>query len=288
MRRCLVFDRTILCIAALGLLPVQAAAQDWRDVTSFRQRADETRLDVRVRYGAGRLMIEPGAAGELYRVGIRYDADAFDPITEYRNGRLEVGVEGRGSNVKLRNTESGTMTLALPRSLPLDVELQFGAVEATLEMGGLRLSRLGIETGASDTKLTFSHPHPDACDALKITMGAAAFRAEGLGNANCSRITAEGGVGDLTLDFSGEWRRDMRADITMALGSATLRVPSDVGVRVNKDTFLSDFSGSRFEKRDGDFYSDNWESAERRLTVDLEGAFGTMNVRWISPAVAAP
>lgn len=288
MRRCPVFDRTILCMAALGLLPAQVAAQDWRDVTSFRQRSDETRLDVRVRYGAGELTIEPGAAGELYRVGIRYDADAFDPITEYRSGRLEVGVEGQGGNVKIRNTKSGRMALALSRDVPLDVELQFGAVEATLEMGGLRVSRLGVETGASDTKLRFSHPNPGACDALKLTMGAAAFRAEGLGNANCGRITAEGGVGDLTFDFSGEWRRDMEAEITMALGSATLRVPSDVGVRVNKDTFLSDFSGSRFEKRDGVFYSDNWESAERRLTVNLQGAFGTMNVRWITPAVAAP
>lgn len=288
MRRCPVFDRALLCIATLALLPAQAAAQDWRDVTSIRQRADETRLDVRVRYGAGKLMIEPGGTDELYRVGIRYDADAFDPITEYRDGRLEVGVEGRGGDVKLRATESGRMTLGLSRDIPLDVELQFGAVEATLEMGSLRLSRLGIETGASDTKLRFSHPNPGACDALKITMGAAAFRADGLGNANCARITAEGGVGDLTLDFSGEWRRDMEANITMALGSATLRVPADVGVRVNKDTFLSDFSGSRFEKRDGDFYSDNWESAERRLTVELEGAFGNIDVRWIAPAVAAP
>lgn len=282
------FDRTVLCIAALLLLPAQGLAQEWRDVTSFRQRADETRLDVQVRYGAGQLRIEPGDAGELYRVGIRYDAAAFDPITEYRDGRLEVGVEGRGGNVKLGATDAGRMTLALSRGVPLDVELQFGAVEAALEMGGLRLSRLGIETGASDTKLRFSHPNPGACDALKLTMGAAAFRAEGLGNANCARITAEGGVGDLTLDFSGEWRRDMEADVTMALGSATLRVPSDVGVRVNKETFLSDFTGRRFEKRDGVFYSDNWETAERRLTVDLEGAFGTMNVRWITPAVAAP
>lgn len=288
MRRCPVFDRLLLLLAALALLPAPTAAQDWRDVTSFRQHSDESRLDVRVRYGAGTLTIEPGGTDELYRVGIHYDADTFDPITKYRNGRLEVGVEGRGNDVKVQGVESGAMTLALSRTLPLDVNLQFGAVEATLEMGGLRLSQLGIETGASDTKLRFSEPNPSECRALKITMGAAAFRAQGLANANCGRITAEGGVGDLTLDFSGEWRRDLEADITMALGSATLRVPSDVGVRVNKDTFLSGFSGSRFEKRDGAFYSDNWDSAERRLTVDLEGAFGTITVRWIAPAVAAP
>lgn len=282
------FDRTVLVMAGIGLLPLHAAAQDWRDVTSFRQRSEESRLDVRVRYGAGTLVIEPGKAGELYRVGIHYDADVFAPITEFRDGRLEVGVEARGNALNLGRTESGAMTLALSPDLPLDLDLQFGAVEAEIDLGTLRLSRLSIETGASETELRFSAANPEDCAALKLSMGAATFVAEGLGHANCRRVTVEGGVGDLTLDFSGAWRRDMVADITMALGSATLRVPSDVGVRVDKDAFLTDFDGSRFHRRDGVYYSDNWETAARRLTVDLEGAFGTMDVRWIAPAAAAP
>lgn len=282
------FDRTLLFAVMLTLLPLHAAAQDWRDVTSFRQRSDESRLDVHVRYGAGTLTVDPSGSGELYRVGIRYDSETFEPLTAYRGGKLSVGVEGMGKNLKIRNTRSGSMTLALSRDVPLDLDLDFGAVEARLELGGLRVSRVDIETGASDTKLLFSAPNPLQCEILKVAMGAAAFDARGLGNANCGRIKLEAGVADATLDFSGDWRRDITASITMALGSTTLRVPSDVGVRVERDTFLTRFSGSRFHKRDGVHYSDNWETATRRLTVDLEGAFGTLNVRWIVPAVTAP
>lgn len=284
------FERTLMlaALAAAILAPRPAAAQDWRDVTSFRQRSDESRLDVHVRYGAGELVIRPGTGGELYRVGIRYDSETFDPVTEYRNGRLEVGVEGRGRGVKLHKTEGGDMRLDLSPDIPLDLDLDFGAVEADIQLGGLRLANVSIETGASDTELRFSEPNPLACDRLDITMGAAAFEGEGLANANCARITVEGGVGDISLDFSGPWRRDMVANITMALGSATLRVPDNVGVRVDKDTFLTDFSGRRFHKRSGVYYSDNWETAERRLTVDLEGAFGSFDIRWTAPSAVTP
>lgn len=275
----------------LALLPVSPAdAQDWRNVTSFRQYAGEERLDVELRYGAGRLTVEPGAAGELYRLGIRYDSDVFDPLTEYRPGRLTVGVEGTGRSIRLRGREAGEMRLALSRDVPLDLALAFGAVEATLELGGLNVSRVKVETGASDTRLRFSEPNRAACDQFQLSMGAAAFRATGLGNANCDRIRAEGGVGDMTLDFSGQWRRDMSADITMALGAVTLLVPEDVGVVVRRSTFLTSFTGRDFDRRDRDHYSTNWESAQRRLTVDLQGAFGSVTVRRVKPStpVATP
>lgn len=268
---------------ALALMPAAAVSQDWRDVTSFRQRAGEERLDVHVRYGAGRLAIQPGTGTELYRVGIRYDSDVFEPITDYRSGRLEVGVEGYGRGVNLKNREAGAMNLSLSRALPMGMDLDFGAVEADLELGGLRIAYLDIETGASHTDIRFSEPNPIPCERLEITMGAAGLEATGLANLNCEVVRVEGGVGDLKLGFGGEWQRDIHADLTMALGSVTLIVPEDVGVRVEKDTFLTDFDGRGFTNRDGVRYSDSWADAERRLTVELEGAFGSLNIRWIAP-----
>lgn len=272
----------VLVTAALvagGARP--AAAQDWRDVTSYRHRSDEDRLEVQVRYGAGRLMIGSGAgAGELYRVGLRYDPDLFEPITEYQSGLLRVGVEGLGGSMRIGKHSSGEMDLKLSPDLPMELDLDFGAVEADLDLGGLKVEELDIETGASETEVRFSTPNAADCERLALSLGAASFTMVGLGNANCAEINVEGGVGEVTLDFSGAWRRNLDADISMALGSLTLVVPEAIGVRVEKDTFLVDFEGTRFEKRDGVYYSDNWESAQYRLTVDLSGAFGSVNMRW--------
>lgn len=268
-------------------MPLAAHGQDWRNVTSSRQQANETRLDVEVRYGAGKLTIEPGSGGELYRVGIRYDSDLFDPLTEYRRGRLQVGVEGTGRSIRMRNQQAGDMKLTLTPDVPLDIGLKFGAVEADIELGGLRISQVKVETGASDSRMRFSRPNPIECQSLELSMGAAAFRAIGLGNANCARIKAEGGVGDMNLDFSGEWRHDITADITMALGSVTIAVPQDVGVVVRRSTFLTSFSGEDFARDGRDHYSANWESSSRRLTIDLQGAFGSVNIRRVTAASAA-
>lgn len=276
------FERALILSAALTTLAAGAVeAQDWRSVTSFRQRATEDRLEVRVRYGAGRLLIAPAVGGsDLYRVGLRYDSDLFDPITEYRNGTLEVGVEGTGRSIRLKNNHAGELDLRLSPDVPLDLDLDFGAVEADIELGGLRIRSLDIETGASETDLRFSTPNPLECEQLEVSMGAAALSLEGLANANCGVIRMDGGVGDMTLDFTGEWRRSLEAEVNMALGSLTLVVPADVGVRVDKETFLTGFDGSGFDKRDGVLYSTNWETARHRLTVELSGAFGSVNVRW--------
>jgi hypothetical protein len=285
------FDRTLMAGALLvALAPAWAEAQDWRSVNSFRQLSGETRLDVELKYGAGRLVIEPGAAGELYRVGIRYDSDIYEPLTEYRRGRLTVGVDGGGRSLRVRNQEAGDMKLALSPDVPIHMGLAFGAVEANIELGGLQVSALKVETGASDSNLRFSQPNPMACTGLELSMGAAAFRAVGLANANCARIKAEGGVGDMNLDFSGEWRRDITANVTMALGSVTLAVPEDVGVVVRRSTFLTSFSGPGFSRQGRDHYSENWDQATRKLTVELQGAFGSVTVRRVGPssAVATP
>lgn len=273
---------------ALALTPFGTEAQDWREMTTFRQRSDETRLDVRVRYGAGELLIRQGDPGELYRLKLRYDSEIFDPVSRYRSGDLEVGIEGRGRNLRLRNAEAGELRLQLSPEIPLDLDLDFGAVEADLDMGGLQIANLDIETGASDTEIRFDDVNTIACDRLTIAMGAAAFTARGLGNVGCSRVEVEGGVGDLTLDFDGAWPRDMIADITMALGSVTLIIPENVGVRVDKDTFLTDFDGSGFYKRGDTYYSDGWEDATRRLTIDMEGAFGSIDVRWAPASALSP
>lgn len=280
-------SRRPLLVAALAaaLVPFGADAQDWREMTAFRQRSGEARLDVHVRYGAGELLIRRGEPGELYRMHLRYDSDIFDPVSRFDAGQLRIGIEGRDRGLRLRNAEAGELRLQLSPELPLDMDLDFGAVEADLDLGGLQIASLDVETGASETDLRFDQPNPVTCDRLKITMGAAAFTARGLGNLGCRSMKVDGGVGDLTLEFQGTWPHDIDADITMALGSVTLVIPEDIGVRVDKDTFLTDFDRSGFYKRNDRYYSDSWDTAARRLTIDMEGAFGSVKVRW-APATS--
>ncbi|HEX7117151.1 MAG TPA: hypothetical protein VF212_00075 [Longimicrobiales bacterium] len=271
-----------LVAVALGAAAAPAAAQDWRTVGNRRQLAGEERVRVAVEYGVGELSIEPAEPGTLYRSSIRYDARTFRPVHEYSPGELRLGVAGIRDGIKT-DLEGSRLDLALGPDVPLDLALKFGAVEAALELGGLRLSRVDISTGASATRLRFSKPNPIRMEQLAIEAGAAEFRAEGLANANVEALSVEGGVGDLTLDFSGAWRGDVRAHIELGLGSLTLRIPRGVGVMVTKETFLMGFDSQGLVKRGDAYYSTDWSTTEHRLTLDISGAFGSIDVRWVDP-----
>jgi hypothetical protein len=257
-------------------------AQELRTLTSARSHAGEDALRVEVVYAAGRMRIEPGPAGSLYRARLDYDERFATPVADYRAGLLRVGLEGM-ERVRLRRGSSrdARMDLALGRDPELDLKVEFGAAEARMELGGLKLRSLRVATGASDTKISFAEPNPIAMDQMSFDIGAAAFHVAGIGNANARRLTVNGGVGDVALDFGGRWSGNMDAQISMGLGSLSLVLPRDVGVEIRRSGFLASFSGPGLEQRGNAYYSGNWDSAAHRLTIRIDAAFGSIDVRWI-------
>jgi hypothetical protein len=255
------------------------AAQSWEDFSASRRAAGIRALDVEVTYGAGRLAIRPGDSGTLYRFDLHYDAEHFEPVVEFSGDRLELGTETRGRDINIDSPgDEGALDLELSPDVAMDLSLQFGAVKADLELGGMTFSGLDLATGASQSTVSFSRPTRGRIRTAQFEVGAADFDAEGLGNLRADRIDLEAGVGDLMLDFSGEWVDDMEVDVEIGLGALEIRIPEGVGVRLEKDSFLTRIDAD-WLNRDGDIYlSDDWESAEHRITIDVEAAFGRIEV----------
>lgn len=258
-----------------------AAAQSWRTVSSARQtHGNESALDVNVEYGAGRLRLSPAEQPFLYQLEARYDSERFTPISQYdaAAGRLRVGMEGRGST---RNVgEQARMDVSLSREVPMGLKLQFGAGEADLDLGGLSLRNLQVSTGASDTRVSFNQPNRVSAEHVRFEAGAASLRVNGLGNARAARYSFQGGVGETTLDFGGEWTRSATASAELGIGSLTLRFPRSLGVRITKNSFLTSFDSSGMVKRGNAFYSRNWDTAPHKLSLDVSAALGSIQVEW--------
>lgn len=288
-------------VAGVGVLAVatQAAAQEWKEFRSARQGpADLQAFQVELAYGAGRLAVEPAPAGFLYDLRVQYDAQRFLPVRNWEvedgRGQLRVSLTGRESEgrggVQLDGREldlsearrlgdsAGRLRLGLGRAVPIDLGISVGAAESVLQLGGLSLVRLVVETGASDMRVSFDEPNPVRMRDLELRAGAASFRAEGLGNANFERFRFRGGVGDVTLDFTGRWEADARGSIGMGVGALRLRLPRDLGVRIRKSSFLTAFDAKGFVQMDGGWQTENWSSADAHLELDLDAAFGSITV----------
>ena len=269
------------CLAAGALAATPLAAQSWRSLDVARQLSDTAATAVQVVYGTGMFGLRGSSNPLLYHMRLRYDASktqprhSFDPATR----KLQVGVEK--SDVRFtgrKDDESGQLQLELSRVAPLDLSLDLGAVEADLDLTGLKLSRLHIESGASDGKLRFDSLNPTPMSVLQVSLGAASFRGERLANANARDIRVDAGVGNVELDLGGQWTQDIDLHVEVTLGFLTIHVPSDVGVRVALEKTLASFDHEGLVQQDGAWVSTNWESAPHKLRISAETMFGKLTI----------
>jgi len=267
------FLGALAALCAGGVRPL--GAQSWRTLDVSRQLHDSGPVRVNVRYGAGKLTLHAANTPMLYDMRLRYDAARAEPLHTFVAGTrtLELGI--RKQNVRLRGGgEPAELRLDLARGVPLDLALELGAVEADLDLSGLRLSRLTVESGASDASLRFDTANAEPMRSLAFSVGAASLTALRLANANTENITVNAGVGNVDLDLSGDWRRDINLDVEVALGGVTVRLPSEVGVRVEMQKVLGSFRHDGLVKRGDAFYSENWDSAPRKLRIRTRTALG--------------
>ncbi|UCF19250.1 MAG: hypothetical protein JSU87_15185, partial [Gemmatimonadota bacterium] len=238
-----------LLLLALAASAVPASAQSWKTVSKSRQLRSQDFLDVKIEYAVGRLEVGRGSDRLLYRVESRFDEDVFSLNSTYLEsggrGNLSIELDGHDDvdlqDLKDYDYEAGNLRIDLSPATPLALSLKFGAAEARLDLGGLRMRKLVLETGASDTEVEFNEPNPEVAEFCSFKAAAAAFKVRGLGNSRCQNVTVSGGVGDVKLDFSGEWSQDANADINVGLGGIEIRVPPEIGVRIERSTFLMSF-----------------------------------------------
>ncbi len=211
---------------------------------------------------------------------LRYDEDLFDPVSEFDGRSLHLGVDARGRNIRVGKQEGGDLEVELTRAVPMALRLEFGAGRADVDLGGLSLTGLDVQTGAAEALLDVSRPNPSHMDVATLQVGAAEFTARKLGNLNARRIEVSAGVGDVTIDLTGQWQQNADVQVKMGLGSLELRFPDGVGVKLEAKTFLTSVDTEGLVKRGDAYYSLDWDRAPRRIAVRVEAAFGSVNVRW--------
>ncbi|UCF40886.1 MAG: hypothetical protein JSW43_00650 [Gemmatimonadota bacterium] len=282
--------RRLLPLATAGALLLMsdlATAQTWQSVSASRRVHGEKRLRVDVEFAVGTFRLRPTEGNALYHADILYDAEFFEPRIEYdaERGRLDLRVTPEienGLDLDYDDTDQH-LTVELSRSVPTVLELKFGAARAELDLGGIPLERAEIKTGASESVVSFEEPNPIACDRLEVGAGAADFTLTQLGNARCRVIEVAGGIGDVTLDFTGQWDSavDTRVEIVMGFGDVNLRLPIGLGIEVDIDRLFAGFEGSGFVKRGSRYFSHDYDGAAQKLRLDIKAALGDVNVEWV-------
>jgi hypothetical protein len=170
------------------------------------------------------------------------------------------------------------MTLAVNPDARLDLSLELGAARADLDLSGLALRSLALRSGASDATIRFGAPNDTAMEELRVDMGAAELRLEGLGNANARRARLRCGVGDVELDLAGAWARDMELQVEIVLGELTIDVPRGLGVRLRLDRTMASLDAPGLVRRGDEWLTPGFDEAARRVTIDATTVLGAVKV----------
>ncbi|MCS7081528.1 MAG: hypothetical protein N2561_03330 [Bacteroidetes bacterium] len=290
--------RAAILLASLSLswgLAVELKAQPPRRFGERIPRGSERALEARLEIALGRVWIAPGSGQEVFSGDVLLEHLSLQPRVQYRLvdgvGKLWVGLEderGReGIHLGLRDLlrpAKATWRLSLPRGLPTDLELSLAAAQANLELGGLAIKNLQIESGASALVLRFSEPNPMECDLVSLRLGVSDLKGHALGNARARRYRVEVGMGSLELDLSGALPEEVELRIQAGMGSLTLQLPRDRRVELRTSPhFLQRLHLPPGFVQQGSIWIHAPERARGMLRLEIEASLGAITLRWAEP-----
>lgn len=244
---------------------------------------NEESAQVEIRFGTGELWLAAGEPEELFSGKFRYNVEEWEPEISYRNGRLRIEQGGLDRDLGFPSGNAhNKWELEYSPDIPLDIEIKAGAGEGELDFTGLRVAELEMDVGAGDFVVRFDEPNPTAMRDLTVNAGASELEISGIGNAGPQRMTVQGGVGNVTLDFTGAWPRSANVYVTAGVGALTLRLPDNVGVRVRVAGALSSVDAPDFHRSGNDYVNDAFGEAETELDIRVTTGVGSVRLIEVS------
>jgi hypothetical protein len=217
---------------------------------------DADSVSVEIEMGAGELDVS-GGAGELLEATFTYNVDELDPEVTYSNNILIVqhcdAKGGIGTFFDLDEYRN-EWDLRFNENVPMEMNIDLGAGRTDLVLGSLALTSLDIDAGAGEVNLDLS------------------------GSQSLNQLDYDMGAGKFTLDLTGDWQEDLDASLQGGLGDLTLRLPADVGVRIEVDTGIGSVDASGLTK-DGDTYTnDAYGESDVTMSIKIDGGVGKINL----------
>lgn len=281
------FFLTILLAIALLALPSLACSitfnlPDTVDTTTTRTMdiaadvpvsGQPTELSIEM--GSGELEITGGGAG-LVDGSVRYNVEKWQPAVTSDGSRVEI-IQGSEGSIDIPDRNVINEWKLRLGNTPIDLQIQAGAYQGTLDLSGVPITNLRVSDGASRATVKFDSLNPARMEQLTYKTGASQVDLEGLGNANAAEILFEGGAGSYTLDFSGDLQQDLSMRLSAGISNVRINVPENARVRVEVDGGLSNVSVGGTWMTNGDVYERDGSGPLINIRIDM--GLGNLELR---------
>lgn len=227
-----------------------------------------------IEMGAGDLYINPTASG-LLSGSIDYNVSEWKPTITRSGNDVRVSQGSTGMTTMPGVGVVNDWKLELGQS-PMRLMVKAGAYKGVLNLGGVPLTELEINDGASDARVTFDVLNPRTMERLTYKTGASKVELIGLANANFEELIFNGGAGTYTLDFSGQMQRDGLVKISAGISEVKVIIPTGLQAEVKITGGVNNISTEgTWTVTDNVYYS---EGSGPLLTIRVEMGVGSLKL----------
>jgi hypothetical protein len=241
---------------------------------SVPSSSPNAQASLNIEMGGGVLNIAPGSQ-ELVTGTVEYNVAEWKPTITTSGSSVAVKQNIQTVPIQPNQKIVNTWDLQLGQN-PMDLTLQAGAYDATLNLGGLSLTNLTITDGASNSKVTFDTANLVTMQEFSYKTGASNVNLSGLANANVQQMSFTGGAGKATFDFGGLLQQDMSVTITAGAGDVVIIVPQGTRCTVNKLGELASVNYQSGWTKNGNTYTT--EGQGYLITIEANVSVGNLSL----------
>ncbi|MDW0112918.1 toast rack family protein [Sporosarcina saromensis] len=198
------------------------------------QRDDAKSLDMTIHFGVGTLKMV-GGASDWVNGTFDYTDKKWKPSLTYKN-KNKIGSahlkQKSSMNIGFSNKKfQNDWSLQLTNEIPVKLAVSLGVSTANLDLKGIQLSSLAIDSG----------------------------------------------VGESTIDLSGNWDHSFPVDLRLGVGDTTIYLPKDTGIKLVVSKGVGRFNTNDFiPQGKGVYVNEAYGTAKH--TIDLSIDMGVGNV----------
>jgi hypothetical protein len=279
---------TLMVCLVLVVLLAELVMAGRKEHETYRIDAEGAKkIDVQFEFGAGELRIIPEDMSEAAVLDVLYDPRRvnYDIAYDVSKATGHLSIETDHRRHKSIDTDDNKLEMILSSRYPTSLEMDIGACDAEVDLGGINLEYLDIDIGAASGDIDFSEPNPMRLKEIDIDAGASSLDIHSIGNANFELMSFSGGAGSFDLDFRGKYDGESTIDIDIGVSSADVILPLEIPVRVETSgsNWLSsvDFYNDDLEEIDDDIYeSPDFQDAQTRIILKIDIGLGAIDLYW--------
>jgi hypothetical protein len=263
---------TSACSFSINIPEIKTGETQEMAIREAAPSTDSARLTIEM--GAGTLRLA-GGSNQLVEGSVRYNVADWKPEVLRQSNEVRLSQNSGGKISVPTSNVINDWQLELG-NVPMELTIQAGAYQGTLDLSGVPLTNLTISDGASEAQVIFDSLNPVRMGRLVYKTGASSISLVGLANANFDEMKFEGGAGSYTLDFTGELQRDTTVKLTAGLSTVKVLIPENLNAVVKITGGINNVSAKGTWTVDDDTYENR--ASGPTLTILVEMGIGNLQL----------